>query len=150
SVADAASAAVSVGARSASVDISRLSLFGGEITADALAAHADSGSTDPFAGSALTNLVVLGTSVAAASNTRLQLGGWGHMVVLEQEATPAKDALIALDIFVDSDHAGLPAGSRILVGDAEAWTRQQRVPLVTPRRAAPTAGPSGSKGPNRV
>ncbi len=150
SVADAASATVSVGARSASVDISRLSLFGGEITADTVAARADSGSANPFAGSTLTNLVVLGTPVAAASNTRLQLGDWGHMVVLEQESTPAKDAVIALDVFVDSDHAGLSAGSRILVGDAEGWTQPQRVALATPSGAAPTAGPSGPNGPNRV
>jgi murein DD-endopeptidase MepM/ murein hydrolase activator NlpD len=147
SVAEAANAAVSTTAQSASVDVTQLSLFGGEITADAVAARADSGSVDPFAGSTLTNLVVLGTPVDAVPNMKLQLGDWGHVVVLEQQTTAAKDALIALDVFVDSDHAGLTAGSRVLVGDAEAWKPQQAV-QAAPKRTARPAGPSRLKGPN--
>jgi murein DD-endopeptidase MepM/ murein hydrolase activator NlpD len=148
SVAEAASAAVSVAVQSASVDITQLSLFGGEITADAVAARADSGSIDPFAGSTLSNLVVLGTPVDAVPNMRLQLGDWGHMIVLEQQATPVKDALVALDVFVDSDHDGVAAGSRVLVGDAEAWT-PQKAAQAAPKRTAVPVRPAHLNGPNR-
>ena len=146
SVANGSGGAVDVTSRSASVDVTGLSLFGGEITADAVAARADSGSIDPFAGSTLTNLVVLGNPVDAVPNLQLQLGDWGHMVVLEEE-TGAKDALIALDVFVDADHAGLAAGSHILVGDAEAWTQQERVAQAAPKRVARAASPAGLKAP---
>jgi len=150
SLASATSAAESVGSHSASVDLTGLSLFGGEITADAVAAHVDVGSADLFGGSGLTNLVVLGTPVDAAANLEVQLGDWGRLTVLEQRTTSASEALIALDVFVDSDHGGVPAGTRILVGDAEAWTQQARVAQAAPNRVAREVSPSGPKGLHRA
>src|SRR6516162_9887208 len=112
---------------SAGVDVGTLSLFGGEITADAVTARASAGAGASraggnFTGATVTNLVVLGQSVPAAPNTRVQLGSWGHAIVFEQAVdqgtAPAsyKGTLIALDVFVDADHDGLPAGSRIEIG----------------------------------
>src|SRR5262249_6955992 len=64
-------------------DVTGLSLFGGEITADAVVARATAtiengkGSASyPFA--SVQNLTVLGQAVAASPGQRVQIGDWGH------------------------------------------------------------------------
>ena len=72
----------------------------------------------------MTNLVVFGTQVAATPNLRVQLGDWGYLIVLEQVAEApvadgtrnARGAVNALHVVLTADHAGLPAGTEILVG----------------------------------
>src|SRR5207245_5515343 len=97
-------------------------------TADAVAARASagggvSGGSASFDGAAVTNLVALGQPVGTAPGTRVQLGDWGSLSVLLQDAPPAAGSpprsqatLTAIDVHLDADHGGLPAGSEIVVG----------------------------------
>jgi murein DD-endopeptidase MepM/ murein hydrolase activator NlpD len=177
SVSESVSAAPAAPAATAAVDVGPLSLFGGEITAGALAARAAARgaggvASGDFAGSALTNLVVLGQPVQPVPNLRLQLGDWGHAVVLGQEVRSAvaasyRGTLIALDVTLDADHGGLPAGSRVEVGLVEAAaavpappppasTAAEPAPATTAaaprpveRRAKATAKPKPEKRPAR-
>jgi murein DD-endopeptidase MepM/ murein hydrolase activator NlpD len=154
SVAESASAATAPApSASAGVDVGTLSLFGGEITADAVTARASAGAGTTraggnFTGATVTNLVALGQPVAASPNLRVQLGDWGHAVVLEQTVeratTPSasyKGTLVALDVFLDADHGGLAAGSRIEIGvvDASASAPPPAAPTTT--AATPTPPP---------
>jgi murein DD-endopeptidase MepM/ murein hydrolase activator NlpD len=132
---------------SASADVSSLSLFGGEITAAGLAgrakAAASTNAAGDFNGSALTNLVVLGQAVAPAPNLRVALGDWGYALTLAQatdEAAPKgakghKGSVTALIVHLNVDHGGLPAGSEIQIGYAEAAA--QTAPPETPSSPGP-------------
>jgi murein DD-endopeptidase MepM/ murein hydrolase activator NlpD len=131
-----AAAATQTGATAvatASSDVTALSLFGGEITADGVAGRARAsagpqGASGDLAGSGVTNLVVLGQPVQAAANTRVPLADWGYLVVLAQgvDQSAPKGAkgyrgfVTALDVHLNADHGGLPAGTEILVGYAES------------------------------
>jgi murein DD-endopeptidase MepM/ murein hydrolase activator NlpD len=110
-------------------DVLAVNLFNGEITAEAVAARANASAAgaDPN-GASITNLVLLGQPVAAVANQRFPLGDWGYAVTLEQavETTVADNtrnsraAVTALRVALTADHGGLPAGTEILVGHAEA------------------------------
>jgi len=108
-------------------DVLGVALFNGEITFDSAAGRAKTagGAADTL-GSAVANLVILGQPVGAAPNLRLALGDWGYLVTLEGSnettATDARSSVTALHVTLTADHAGLPAGSEILVGRAEAAT----------------------------
>jgi len=105
----------------AGADMTKLSLFGGEITADAVVAraaavlHGASGSAD-FGGSAITNLSVLGQPVTPAANLRIALADWGHVFLLEEtdnsgtthRVATAHALLTTIDVWLDAPHAGLP------------------------------------------
>jgi murein DD-endopeptidase MepM/ murein hydrolase activator NlpD len=117
----------------ASSDVSSVSLFKGEITVDAVSARARgvagrSNAGGDFAGSALTNLVVLGQAVTPAPNLRVALADWGYALTLVQATDPTapkgakghKGTIIALIVHLNTDHGGLPAGSEIQLGYAEA------------------------------
>jgi murein DD-endopeptidase MepM/ murein hydrolase activator NlpD len=117
----------------ASSDVTALSLFGGEITADGVSGRAratagPTGALGDLAGSAVSNLVVLGQPVTPAPNTRIPLGDWGYLIVLAQgvdESAPNgakgyRGFVTGLDIHLNADHGGLPANTEILVGYAEA------------------------------
>ena len=154
--AGAASTADQTDADAAS-DVTRLSLFGGEITADAVVAraHADAvlpAPTGDFGDSAMTNLVVQGQAVQPAPNLRVELG-WGHATVLEEAtatgpaSAPSFEAsLNALDVVLDADHGGLPAGTQILVGrvDVVATVKAELPPppVVTVNPEPPAAPPT--------
>lgn len=110
-------------------DVLGVTLFNGEVTAESVAARAKaSASGADAAGSRVTNLVVFGAQVAATPNLRVQLGDWGYLLVLEQVVeTPVADgtknargAVNGLHVVLTADHAGLPAGTEIVVGRAEA------------------------------
>jgi murein DD-endopeptidase MepM/ murein hydrolase activator NlpD len=110
-------------------DVLGVTLFNGEITAESIAGRAKaSGAGADVVGSSVTNLVVLGAQVAATPNLRLPLGDWGYVIVLEQVVeTPitnatrnARGAVNGLHVVLTADHGGLPAGSEIVVGHAEA------------------------------
>jgi murein DD-endopeptidase MepM/ murein hydrolase activator NlpD len=110
-------------------DVFGVTLFNGEVTAESVAARAKASAAGADAvGSNVTNLVVFGSQVAATPNLRVQLGDWGYLLVLEQVAEApvadgtknARGAVNALHVVLTADHAGLPAGTQILVGHAEA------------------------------
>jgi murein DD-endopeptidase MepM/ murein hydrolase activator NlpD len=117
----------------ASSDLASVSLFGGEITASAVVARSDGEIVDGVAHSdfgvtSLTNLVVLGQPITPSPNLRVPLGDWGHAILLEEQSVPSSATgppstrgwVTALDVWLDADHAGLPGGTRILLGYAEA------------------------------
>jgi murein DD-endopeptidase MepM/ murein hydrolase activator NlpD len=138
-----------------SSEVAQLSLFGGEITADGVVGHAaatvsgSSGAAD-FTGGMLSNLVVLGQPVAAQPGLSIPVGDWGHAVLLEEEQSAEKvDGspgyrawTTALDLQLDADHAGLPAGSRILIGYAEAVAVTPKEKLKPPPAPATTTAPT--------
>jgi murein DD-endopeptidase MepM/ murein hydrolase activator NlpD len=117
-----------------------LVLFGGEITADSVLgrAAATGGTNGDFDGTTVQNLVVFG---APASGTQIQLADWGVLtlstVAVERNTTggPAsyRGVVTALSVRLTLDHGGLPAGSTIDVGYAEAVTHAEPPPALEPQ-----------------
>jgi murein DD-endopeptidase MepM/ murein hydrolase activator NlpD len=148
----------------AGADLTKLSLFGGEITADSVVARAtatlagSAGAAD-FGRSSVTNLDVLGQAVTPTPGLRVTLADWGHAILLEQEQRPGKSIrtptyhawVTVLDVWLDATHAGLPAGTRILIGYADALA--SAAPPSTPPPGAPAvpstqpASPAASAAP---
>ena len=98
-------------------------------------------------GSAVTNLVLLGQGVTPVPNQRFPLGDWGYAITLEltAEAPVADDtrnaraAVTALRVVLLADHGGLPVGTEILIGHAEA---SSSTPALRPGAAAGRSRPS--------
>jgi murein DD-endopeptidase MepM/ murein hydrolase activator NlpD len=143
----------------ASAEVTELSLFGGEVTvSDAVArakASASPGTaTGDLSGGGISGLVVGGVPQAAPSG-RIALGDWGYALVMEQSAAPGSAPpsyhgfVTALDIRLTADHGGLPAGTEIQVGYAEASVQSSsatppppKPPKPKPKKVAKTpAGP---------
>ena len=137
---------VAANARStASTSVGSLSLFGGEVTASSIIAHATGSTTGQSAtgnlgGSSLTGLTVGGVAQSASPNGRVALGDWGYAITLEQaevrsasgQTQSYRGYITALDIHLTADHGGLSAGSEILVGYAEAWVQAAKPAPVIP------------------
>src|SRR4051794_39420844 len=116
----------------ATSQVTTLSLFKGEITASSVTGETHAiASTASASGdmgvTAVSGLVVLGVPVTPTPNQQIQLADWGSATALEQKGqrvdqpTPGyHDFVIALDIVLSADHGGLPAGSEIQIGYAEA------------------------------
>jgi murein DD-endopeptidase MepM/ murein hydrolase activator NlpD len=129
SVASASASPGQTARASASAFVSSLSLFGGEVTATSIhgkveaTANAD-GASGNFDGSGIGTLVVLNQAVSGEPGTRVALGDWGSAIVLAQGSAPEgrgyRGNVTALDIRLTADYGGLPAGTQILVGYAEA------------------------------
>jgi len=119
------------GTASVTASVSGLSLFGGEMTADAVVSSVSSaGTIGDLSDSALTNLVVLGVPTPAVANTRIQLADWGYALVLAEStktgsaSSPSwRGTVTGLVVHLDADHGGLPAGSEIRIGYADAYAR---------------------------
>ena len=139
----------------ASSEVQSLSLFGGEITASRVAAHvraqaASEGSGD-LSGSVVEGLTILGAGADGSSpGARIPIADWGYALVLAQGTTPAQRAfrgfVTALEIHLTADHGGLPAGSVVSVGFAEAAVAAPppppKKPRTTPTTTEPTPGPA--------
>jgi murein DD-endopeptidase MepM/ murein hydrolase activator NlpD len=127
------------GTASATTSLSGVSLFNGEITADSIQSLVSSaGTVGDLSQSALSNLVVLGSPVTAGVNARIPLADWGYAVLLA-ESTQAggstspswRGTVTALVVHLDADHGGLPAGSEIRLGYADAYARPPATPATT-------------------
>ena len=129
----------------AAADLTAVSLFGGEITADTVASHVDatavpSNATGDYTGTKVLGLKVLGAEVAAAPGTQVPLADWGTLTVLDETASPTETkgmpgfyiAATALQVHLLLDHGGLSAGTDLLLGSAKAT-----VQAGTPATAAP-------------
>jgi Peptidase family M23 len=144
-------------AANAESDVSGLSLFKGLITADAVTARASAGTGVSGAGgntngSAVQNLRIDGQPMIA---DHANLGTWGQLTVggtgVDRSAPTGaagyRTFVTELDIHLTADYGGLPAGSEIQVGYAEA-AAQTAPPLTTtgtttvviPTTVDPTAG----------
>ena len=132
------------------------SLFGGEITvgtisARALAHASPTGAGATLSGSALARLVILGQAVQASPNERVALGDWGYAVLLEQAIAGAARghlghtaSVSGLHVHLTAEHGGLPAGTDIFLGYAEAAAsaaKAKPAPRRPRSRPAPNAPP---------
>jgi murein DD-endopeptidase MepM/ murein hydrolase activator NlpD len=119
------------GTASATTTVSGLSIFAGEITADTVQGSVSSaGTIGDLGDSTVSNLVVLGASVAASANARVPLADWGYALVLSEStakgaaSSPSwRGTVTGLVVHLDADHGGLPAGSEIRIGYADAYAR---------------------------
>jgi murein DD-endopeptidase MepM/ murein hydrolase activator NlpD len=132
----------------ASAAVTALSLFGGEIVADTVTAEArslangSSSSGEPGV-TGIEGLTVLGRPLSPTAGQRLPLGDWGYAIVLKEtgiagQSSEYDERVTALDVVLTADHGGLPAGSEIQVGYAEAWARSSANAAVTAAAAIPT------------
>jgi murein DD-endopeptidase MepM/ murein hydrolase activator NlpD len=150
-------------AAGASSQVTSLSLFKGEITAEtvtgethALASTASASGDIGLTG--LATLVVLGQPVPPTANQTIPLADWGYAIALEQKSqrvdTPTPgyhDFVTALDVFLTADHGGLPAGSELQIGYAEANAQaSEPAPLPVPPSAPTTAKGSTGKTPGEL
>ncbi|HEY7603671.1 MAG TPA: M23 family metallopeptidase [Gaiellaceae bacterium] len=143
------------GTASATTSLSGVSLFGGEITADAVQGSVSSaGTVGDLTASTLTNVVVLGGPVAAAANARIPLADWGYAVLLAESATSGPETspswrgtVTALVVHLDADHNGLPAGSEIRLGYADAFSRPPAPAAPTTTTPPPTTTPTTTAAP---
>jgi murein DD-endopeptidase MepM/ murein hydrolase activator NlpD len=133
-------------------EVTNLSLFGGEITADEVRASVSSaGTIGDLADSTVTNLVVLGEPVTVAPNTELPVEDWGEATVLGEstnvgrpEAPSWRGTVTAFAVHLKLDHGGLPAGTDIRIGVADAYSRPPA------SSAAPKSGSKPKPKPART
>lgn len=118
---------------SASAEVSSISLFRGEVTIASVSARTRASanrrtsSADP-SGSSVNGLVVQGQAVTAGPGTRVSIGDWAHAVTLQQgtssldtvETKGARAFASAIHFRVTADHNGIPAGTEVIIGYAEA------------------------------
>jgi murein DD-endopeptidase MepM/ murein hydrolase activator NlpD len=116
----------------ASVDAVAVSLFGGEVVASDVTAQASAGASRHSAGadttgSSVAGLRAVGQDVPTSPGTHVPLGEWGTLDLVDrtvqsrQGRSPAAlGTVVALRITLTAAHAGLPAGSQIVLGSAEA------------------------------
>jgi murein DD-endopeptidase MepM/ murein hydrolase activator NlpD len=140
-----------------------LSLFGGEVTAGQVTASTSAGASVRSAGfdvsaSVVNGLQALGQAVSTSPGATATLADWGSLSVLSQDigsraAGPprAQASVVALRVRLSADHGGLPAGSEIVVGSAEAVAvaklpAKPRAPGQRPPPPEPT-GPSLPSAP---
>jgi murein DD-endopeptidase MepM/ murein hydrolase activator NlpD len=143
----------SAASSSASAEVHSISLFGGEITAATVVAKARGvtrgrSATGSLSRSSISGLTALGQAVAPGG--RVALADWGYLSTLEtgtdtSSGTGGAQAfhgfVTAVDIHLTAAHGGLPAGSEIQIGYAEA-----NVQAPAPRRQAPVRPGSKQKG----
>jgi murein DD-endopeptidase MepM/ murein hydrolase activator NlpD len=137
---------------SASAEVSSISLFRGEVTVGNVTARTrasatrSSSSADP-GGSAVSGLVVQGQAVSVGPGTRVAIGDWAHAVALQQgtssldtdDTRGARAFASALHVRVTADHEGIPAGTEVIIGYAEASARvsaADRAPVLRKREKA--------------
>jgi hypothetical protein len=142
----------------ATSQVQSLIVFGGEIISSSVngAAHASTrgiGAKGDFSGAGVGDLSVLGQAAPVGPNGRVALGDWGYLMTLEQGTDASSGAggaqgyhgfVTALAIHLTAPHGGLPAGSEIQVGYAEASV--QASVAAPPKPIAP--GPTKRKAAN--
>ena len=139
-------------------DVTALSLWGGEITADAVTARASAGTGPSGAGgnangSSITNLKVGGQPV---SDLHVALGDWGQLTIGSQGvdrsapegAKGYRGFVTEIDIHLTADHGGLPAESVIQIGYAEAAA--QTAPPTAPAEPTPVTTTPGTTTPGEA
>jgi hypothetical protein len=118
---------------SASAEAASISLFGGEVTvanvtARTRASATKRGATADFSGSAISGMVVSGQAVATGPGVRIPIGDWAHAVTLQlgtssldtTESKGERSFASVLHVRVTADHNGIPAGTEVMIGYAEA------------------------------
>ncbi len=139
-----ASPAATASTATATARLAQVSLLGGLVRADGVAARAVADARDGTAQAGIatqvTGLVIDGQPIADGVNQVHVIPGVGDVVVGEQvdalkDPLAARSYAIALHVHLDQAYAGLPAGSEIVVGYVDAGAA---APLPVPP-AAPAA-----------
>ena len=137
-----------------------LSLFGGEVTAAQVTASVTAGASARSAGadvsaSAVQGLRALGQDVSASPGASTQLADWGSLSVLSQSTGSrasgpprAQGSIVALRVTLGTAHGGLPAGSEIVVGTAEAVAVADVPATPQPPGSGPSPRPSPPSQPS--
>jgi murein DD-endopeptidase MepM/ murein hydrolase activator NlpD len=137
----------------ARVAVTDVTLFRGEVTIASAIVQVGARATLDVAGgdmstSSVTGLVVGGPAGAAAPNGQVPLGDWGYAVTVEQAVQHAaapvpvwRGMVVGLVVRLVRDHGGLPAGSEIWIGYAEAAAQGGEPPPPPPAPAAPPPAP---------
>jgi murein DD-endopeptidase MepM/ murein hydrolase activator NlpD len=133
----------------AAVEVNNLNVFNGEITASSIVAQAHAtaragAANGDSTGSGVTGLVALGQTVSSGT---VALADWGSLTALAGDgsgsaATGYHGSITALEIRLTAEHAGLPAGTTILVGYAEVAAQA----AATPPSPAKPKKPKTAKG----
>jgi murein DD-endopeptidase MepM/ murein hydrolase activator NlpD len=135
------------GVATATVTVSGLSLFGGEVTVGSVTAKASArasarSASGGTAGSGVSGVVVQGQAVGSSGT--VALGDWGTATMLQQSSSRYGSAkakgfnagVTALHIHLNVAHAGVPAGTDVVVGYVD----------VAAEAAIPTKAPVGGTG----
>jgi murein DD-endopeptidase MepM/ murein hydrolase activator NlpD len=126
------SASAADGTAAARAELQNLSLFGGEITVSEVRAAVSSAATiGDLSNSTITNLIVFGTSVSEPTpNLEIPLADWGSLTALRESTSQSqgfvpgwRGTVTALVVHLDREHLGLPGGSTIRIGFADASAR---------------------------
>ena len=131
---------------SASADIQTISIFGGDVTVSTVSARAKASanskkSSGDSAGSTVTGLAIQGQPVAPGSGTSFPIGDWGMVTTLQQGLTSldtkrsagTRAFVTGLEVRLSADHYGLPAGTQVMIGYAEAGAKYMPEPTVAPK-----------------
>jgi murein DD-endopeptidase MepM/ murein hydrolase activator NlpD len=110
-----------------------VSLFGGAVTARSV----ELGIRRDVVGNGLhvRGLAIHGRAVAVRAGRPLSIGNWGYAIALPQ---PGRTAAGALAVHLSKAHAGLPAGTALLVSFAQLPLRQAAAPKAS-RASKPPA-----------
>jgi murein DD-endopeptidase MepM/ murein hydrolase activator NlpD len=137
-------------ATQATAEATVVSLFGGEVVAGKVTAAVSAGASARSVGassssSGVQGLRALGQDVASAPSSGITLGDWGTLTVLGGDSGSRKTgppraqaSATALRVQLSAAHGGLPAGSEIVIGSAQAVA----VADVSAPPKPPRAGPS--------
>jgi murein DD-endopeptidase MepM/ murein hydrolase activator NlpD len=139
-----------------------LSLFGGSVVASQVISQASAGASRrsagaDVAGSGVEGLRVLDQDAAASPGTTLSLADWGTLEILSKgvvsrrgSSPAARGTIVALRVRLSAAHAGLPAGTEIVVGSAHATAAVEAPapPTTNPRGADNSASPRATVTPS--
>jgi murein DD-endopeptidase MepM/ murein hydrolase activator NlpD len=131
---------------SASADISTISIFGGDVTVSSVSAKARASANSKRAsadstGSTVNGLVIQGQAVSPGSGTQFPVGDWGSVTTLQQGSTSldtkrsagTRSFVTGIQVRLIADHYGLPAGTEVMIGYAEAGAKHTPAPTVAPK-----------------
>jgi murein DD-endopeptidase MepM/ murein hydrolase activator NlpD len=159
---------------SASANISTISIFGGDVTVAGVSAKSKASANSKKSsagsdGSTVTGLVIQGQPVAPGSGTSFPIGDWGTVTTLQQglrsldtrRSAGTRAFVTGLDVRLSADHYGLPAGTQVMIGYAEAGAKYTPAPTVAPKpqrqrqtpthkkKQQPKRGPGVGAGPEK-
>ena len=124
----------------ASITVGRLSLFDGAASVRSVRLGVKNGVAGR--GVAVDGLTVGHATVAATLGRQVVLGSWGYLAVL---ARPDTQQAAALAVHLTKTHAGLPAGTMLLIAFARLRPRK----VAAPPKAAPALKSAHVKGKAR-
>lgn len=138
-------------------EVTGIALFGGEITVATVSARAGAavgavGAATDSSEVSVSGVVVLGQPATAGEGGQIPVADWGILETGTRTTTTsglpnpsAESVVTGLRLRLVAEHAGLPAGTEIVVGRAEARARADSPPAPPPATAQP-GGPGGGGG----